>query len=261
MATSAGIAAKELGDTRYYVAFAKLNDGTYAYSGVYDYSPKKYSMNMLGKSSTSEKQKALCVAMLNYGAAAQTYFNYRSDDLMNADLTAAQRAMVVEYSSDLLKGAIAADSSKVGSLTATSSGFSKKSATVSFEGAFAINYYFTPNQTVSGDITFYYWTAEDYAATTKLTTSNATGSMKMVKGDDGRYWAQVSGIAAKEIDKTFYVYAAYNGGWLSTYRTGIVAYSLSKYCINNASSSDAGMAELAKATAVYGYHAETYFAN
>jgi hypothetical protein len=218
-------------------------------------------MNMLGKSSTSEKQKALCVAMLNYGAAAQTYFNYRSDDLMNADLTAAQRAMVVEYSSDLLKGAIAADSSKVGSLTATSSGFSKKSATVSFEGAFAINYYFTPNQTVSGDITFYYWTAEDYAATTTLTTSNATGSMKMVKGDDGRYWAQVSGIAAKEMDKTVYVCAVYKSGWFSTYRTGIVAYSLSKYCINNASSSDAGMAELAKATAVYGYYAETYFAN
>ena len=260
MATTTGIAAKELGDTRYYVAFAKLTDGTYAYSTVYDYSPKKYSMNMLGKSSTSEKQKALCVAMLNYGAAAQNYFNYRTDDLMNADLTDVQRAMVVEYSADLFQGAIAADTSKVGSLTATSTGFSKKSATVSFEGAFAINYYFTPDQTVSGDITFYYWTAEDYAAASTLTASNATGSTTMVAGSDGRYWAQVSGIAAKQIDETFYVCAVYSSG-SSTYRTGIVAYSLSKYCMNNASGSDAAMAELAKATAVYGYHAETYFAN
>ena len=41
-----GIAAKEMGDTRYYVAYAKLNDGTYIYSGAYDYSPKKYAMNI-----------------------------------------------------------------------------------------------------------------------------------------------------------------------------------------------------------------------
>jgi hypothetical protein len=72
---------------------------------------------------------------------------------------------------------------------------------------------------------------------------------------------KVSGIAAKQIDQTFYVCAVYKSGWFSTYRTGIVPYSLSKYCMNNATSSDAGMAELAKATAVYGYHAETYFAN
>jgi hypothetical protein len=31
--------------------------------------------------------------------------------------------------------------------------------------------------------------------------------------------------------------------------------------MNNATSTDAAMADLAKATAVYGYYAETYFAN
>jgi hypothetical protein len=31
--------------------------------------------------------------MLNYGAAAQNYFGYRTDDLMNADLTQAQKAL------------------------------------------------------------------------------------------------------------------------------------------------------------------------
>jgi hypothetical protein len=87
MNTTKGIAAKEMGDTRYYVAYAKLQDGGCIYSAAYDYSPKKYSMNMLGKSSTSDKQKALCVAMLNYGAAAQEYFNYNTEDLANNRLT------------------------------------------------------------------------------------------------------------------------------------------------------------------------------
>jgi hypothetical protein len=216
---------------------------------------------MLSKSSTSANQKALCVAMLNYGAAAQVYFGYKTNDLMNASLTAAQKALVRTYSSDMLVGAVAADSSKTGNFTKTSTGFSARSASVSFEGAFAINYYFTPNQTVSGDITFYYWSAEDYAAANTLTTSNATGKMTMVKSADGSYWAQVSGIAAKQIDETFYVCAVYKSGWFSTYRTGVIAYSLSKYCMNNANSSDAAMADLAKATAVYGYYAEAYFAN
>jgi hypothetical protein len=77
---------------------------------------------------------------------------------------------------------------------------------------------------------------------------------------DGRYWAQISGISAKQIDQTFYVCAVYKYSWY-TYRTGIISYSLSKYCMNNATSTDAAMADLAKATAVYGYYAETYFAN
>jgi hypothetical protein len=62
--TTTGIAAKKMGDTRYYVAYAKLTDGSYTYSNVYNYSPKKYAMNMLGRDSTSEAQKALCYEMI-----------------------------------------------------------------------------------------------------------------------------------------------------------------------------------------------------
>jgi hypothetical protein len=256
--TTTGIAAKEMGDTRYYVGFAKLSDGTFAYSTVYDYSPKKYSTNMLGKSSTSAKQKALCVAMLNYGAAAQSYFGYNTDSLMNAELTAAQKALVIPYDKTLFTGAVAAASSKTTNFAATSTGFSKKSVTVSFEGAFCVNYYFTPNATVYGDMTLYYWTPEDYAKTTKLTTSNASGSMTMVAGSDGRYWGQVSGIAAKSLDDTYYVVGVYKNAAGKTYRTGVIPYSLSKYCIGKAVDGNV-MQELAAATAMYGYYAEQFF--
>ena len=254
-----GIAAKYMGDTRYYVAYAKLSDGSYLYSPVYNYSPKKYAMNTLARESASESMKALCVAMLNYGSAAQEYFNYNSDALMNADLTDTQKSMVQSYSADLFTGAVPCDSNKIGNFVRTSTGFSGRSATVSFEGAFAINYYFTPDQSVDDAVVFYYWTPTDYAAADKLTTGNATGKLVMQQNSDGSYWGQITGIAAKELDETFYVAGAYTSN-TQPKCTGIIAYSLSKYCMNNAKDGNA-MQELASATAMYGYYAERYFSN
>ena len=254
--TTTGIPAKMMGDSRYYAAYAKLSNGSYVYSALHEYSPKKYAMNMLGKSTTSDKQKALCVAMLNYGAAAQSYFGYNTDNLMNAELTDAQRALVIDYDASLFTGAVAASAGKIGQFAATSTGFQKKSATVSFEGAFSINYYFTPDVAVSGDMTLYYWFPEDYATAATLTVQNASGSMTMVPGSDGRYWGQVSGIPAKMLDETYYVAAVYTDAEGNTCCTGVIAYSLSKYCMNNASGA---MGELAQNTAMYGYYAKLFF--
>jgi hypothetical protein len=244
-----------MGDIRYYAGYAKLPDGSYIYTALYEYSPKQYAMNMLGKASTSDAQKALCVAMLNYGTEAQNYFNYNTDALMNGDLTAEQRALVTAYSAGLFKGAVSADEAKTGSFAKTD-GFSRKTASVSFEGAFAINYYFTPSAEISGDMTFYYWTPEAYASAETLTADNASGTMTMILAENGSYWADVSGIAAKKLDETYYVAGVYIDTDGNVHCTGVVPYSLSKYCIGNASGN---MGELAQAAAMYGYYAKCYF--
>lgn len=253
-----GVAAKEMGDTRFYCVYAKLTDGTYAYSEVYQYSPKKYAMSRLEKS-TDNSMKALCVAMLNYGTAAQHYFGYKTDDLMNAALTQAQKELVASYSAGLFTGPVAAEAGKTTRFSKTDPGFSKRTATVSFDGALAINYYLVPDAQVDGDIIFYCWSAEDYAAAQTLTASNATNIITMVKSGDGSYWAQVNGIAAKMIDETYYVAAVYDSTD-QTLCSGVIAYSLSKYCMNHAKDGDS-MQELASATAMYGYYAKAYFAN
>lgn len=72
MVQSQGIPAKNLGDTLYFKIYAKLSDGSYIYSGLYNYSAKTYAQERLANSS-NEELKALCVALLNYGAAAQQY--------------------------------------------------------------------------------------------------------------------------------------------------------------------------------------------
>ena len=43
-----------------------------------------------------------------------------------------------------------------------------------------------------------------------------------------------------------------------TYSTGVIAYSLAKYCANRANVAGE-FQSFAAATAVYGYHAKTYF--
>ena len=254
--TTDGIAAKQMGDARYYAAYAELSDGSVVYSPAYEYSPKKYALSRLANSN-DPKMKALCVAMLNYGAAAQCYFGYRTDDLMNGSLTKDQQTLAVAYDPGLFAGVIPAEPSKVGIFAKTDVGFSSRSATVSFDGAFAINYYMKPDVPIDGEISFYYWSAADYATAPVLTADNATGKQVMSDNGDGTYYARVTGIAAKQMDDTYYVAAVYSSGD-STYCSGVIAYSLSRYCMNNAKDGNA-MKALAEATAIYGYHAMRYF--
>jgi hypothetical protein len=247
-----GIPAKEMGDERWYVAYIKQADGRYVYSDATTYCPADYAYNKLADESADPELKALCVALLNYGAAAQQFFGYRTDALMNAYLTEEEKALVTSFSFDLLNGAVA--SGKDTTFVKTE-GFRAKSASVSFEGALAINYYFTPTADVD-DITFYYWTAEDYANADVLTAENATGSMLMQQSGSS-YWAQVDDIAAKEIDDTIYVAATYEKDGV-TCCTGVIAYSISTYCRNQANGT---MALLPTATAAYCYYARQYFGN
>jgi hypothetical protein len=113
MVKTAGIPAKKLGDDLFMAVYARLSDGSYVYSRVITYSPRKYALSRLEKS-TDENLKALCVAMLNYGAAAQEYFAYRTDDLTNSTLTPEQQALVAPYSADLFEAGAAVDGAKVG---------------------------------------------------------------------------------------------------------------------------------------------------
>ena len=253
IATTDGIAAKQMGDERYYCAYARLSDGTGAYSGVYSYSPEKYAMSRI-QNSADQKLKALCVAMLNYGAAAQAYFGYRTEDLMNAGLTDEQKALVKPYDASCFQGAVKAEPAKTG-VFGNASGFGDRSASVSFEGAFAMNFYVKPTAPMDSNLYFYYWTPEAHAGAEVLTAANASGKLVMVE-DNGVYHASVEGIAPKDLDKTYYVAGIYLSD-AQVCSTGVIAYSLSRYCMSNANGS---MGALAQATAMYGYYADAYFA-
>ena len=73
----------------------------------------------------------------------------------------------------------------------------------------------------------------------------------------GEYRADITGIAAKELSEAIYVAAVYRNG-STTYTSGVLGYSIGTYCSSQASKGG-DIADLAKATAVYGYHAKAYF--
>jgi len=83
-----GVAAKEMTDE---LTVTVYNSSGVAVSNEWVDSVRDYTMRMLSKQTDAEKL-ALYVDMLNYGAAAQTYFDdYNSDDLANSQLTDTQK--------------------------------------------------------------------------------------------------------------------------------------------------------------------------
>lgn len=217
-----GIPAKNLGDKMYFKSYAKLSDGSYAYSNMVCYNAVGYAKDILANSKSSA-MKSLVTAMLNYGAAAQQYFGYKTDALMNACLTDEQKLHVEAYRPDMVEALVAADRSKTVNFTAVSESYAMFAPSVSFEGAFAVNYYLTPGRNVDGDLKFYYWNLEDYLAADILSTDNATGYKVMTSANtNGTYVASVEDIAAKQIDQTVFVTCVYESGGV-TYCTGVVA--------------------------------------
>ena len=253
--SSQGIHAKYLGDTVYLAIYAQLTDGTYAYSKLAPYSPITYATNQL-KNSTDAKLKQLVAAMLNYGAEAQLYFGHNTSALANSSLTAAQKALPVTYSASMISAVSAPSLTKQGAF-ANNSGYASRKPAISFEGAFCINYFFTPKHTPEGEVTLYYWNEADYRDASVLTVDNASGSLKMSGSETGEYRGDITGIPAKSLSEAVYVAAVYkNGG--TTWTSGVLGYSIGVYCANQAASGG-DIAALAKATAVYGYHAKAYF--
>ena len=98
-----GIAAKEMGDSiRVQV---KTADGT-PVGDIYTNSVSNYAVTQLRKT-TDAKTRALYVDMLNYGAAAQSYFGYDAENLVTAELTETEKGygtQEVKLENNLVKG-------------------------------------------------------------------------------------------------------------------------------------------------------------
>ena len=190
--------------------------------------------------------------MLNYGAEAQKFFGYNTDDLMNKDLTAEQQALVSGINAGSLNAVGKVDASKVG-MFASTGGFAKKYPAISFKGAFEINYFMAPSNAVDNDMRLYIWNEDTYNNVTELTVNNADKVVNMTL-ENGLYTASSDQIAAKDLDETVYVAAVYESNG-QIYCSGVLPYSIAAYCQKPA----ADVASLANAAAVYGCAAKEFF--
>ncbi|MBQ9967194.1 MAG: Ig-like domain-containing protein, partial [Oscillospiraceae bacterium] len=86
---SQSVAAKEMADA---IEVVVVDADGKEVSEVYTASVRDYAMKALTAATSTAKVKTMVVDMLNYGAAAQTYFKYNEADLANKLLTNAQKA-------------------------------------------------------------------------------------------------------------------------------------------------------------------------
>jgi DNA-directed RNA polymerase subunit RPC12/RpoP len=247
-----GIAAKNMGETIWFAVYAKTSDGNYIYTKLVNYSPMAFAYNQLKQG--TEANKKLSVALLNYGAAAQIYFNYKTDSLMNSQLTDEHLALLDSYRSDMMTPSVVADAAKAANFV-RNGGHTSCFPVIVLEGAFAISYNYIPKYSPVGDITMYVWDQDTFASVDVLTKENATAAICMNPG--AVYTAEVGGIAAKDLDQAVYVSFVYNDG-ITEYCSGVLNYSIGDYCTSKVNAADA-TAEMAAAIAVYCYYAKQMF--
>lgn len=141
-------------------------------TGVKTYYIKDYANTILNGSYT-EETKSMVKAMLHYGAAAQTYFGYKADTLVNAGV-------------DGMTAAVPAVS-KAPSYTGSVEGVTYTGATLVLRDKIAVRYYFD----VDGELSQYTFTKDGVAYTPEK------------KGDS--YYIEVADINPQDLDNSYTV--------------------------------------------------------
>ena len=228
--TYTGINPQCMGDSITATLYATKN-GTEETVSVENYSVRQYCVNKLADETISASLRTLLSDMLAYGAAAQTYMDYKTDALVNA-------------------GEI---NNPTYSTFAALSGLS-----ASFDGTAAADIYWAGaglTLTNSVAMTFRFYAASVDGLTVKVTVNGTTQEFTQFTAvAEGVYEIAVTGISADEFGDT--VSASFYSGETQVGNT--VSYSVSTYVQAKQADSNANLAALVKALYNYGASAKAF---
>jgi hypothetical protein len=263
-----GINAKEYGDMIYMRPFVEIKEGEYITGSAAWYSVKTYCDDKLSKN-TDKKLQEVCASILEYGAAAQQYFDYKEDALVNEGLDVS--AYNLEFSEEMLD-ALKPAGPKTASLSGTKEKVGSAKATLSLEGSIVLEVVYPSVEIAAEDILkaeVLVWTEEAYNSTEDFSYAGQTYTFKVpmklgeLAGSEG-YTASLKlegtyeGIPAKSTGDTLY-FAAYVETTEGIYRSGMSVYSPDYFVKQMLGSSNAELVRVAKALAVYGEKARAIF--
>lgn len=240
----AGIAAKEMGSEVCMIVKAEKNGETYV-SEEDVYGVSTYAYSRLEKS-TDTVFKTLLVDMLNYGAAAQNYFGYRTDVPVNAALTAEQKALGTQ------KDPVLSSVENTVTTPGATAVFHGKS--VVFNANTELKYYmqFAENQNLDDVKLVLTYTAIDGRKYEETIPASTFG----YDNDEKAYTAKLVSIAAKDIGCTISA-KIYDGNLLIS---DIIDYSIETYAYNRLQKSDDEVFKvLLRELMKYGFSAKAYF--
>lgn len=220
------VAAKEMADT----ITAQIFRGDKAISDAFECSVQEYAGAMIADGTYDANAVALAKAMLNYGAYAQTYFNYNVKNLANSNLNAGDQA-VSSVNATTLENYAKTDtqSNSIGTLAGSS---------LVLESETTLKFYFTLDKDIN-DLTFKVGDEEVEAAT----ATNET-----------YYYVAVENIAAHNLNAEHTVVVT-NGE-----ETLKATYNVMTYCYNVLSRErDEKLQNLVRALYLYNAAADVYW--
>jgi hypothetical protein len=249
MATTEGIPAKEYGDAIYFRSYIMV-DGVYQYGELQEYSVKQYCEGRFEKSSNNKLKNTL-VALLNYGAAAQVYLDYDTNNLVNADLSKylangwiTQDMIDLNWNESYLTALKTPTAEMIANFTQTES-FGDTSKSLFLKGAISTNYYTTIKADVSvfnnaQSQKMYFWTEARYnelqAAGIALSAENASYSVDAVIEYSEKYGYEYAAtsdpIAAKNWGDTLYAALLVKDSTGAEHCSGVITYSPAQYAAN-----------------------------
>ncbi len=242
------VAAKEMSDEFTITLYAEktMNDTVVTEFGADKvYSIREYAMNMLANEASSDEFKTLLVDVLVYGAQAQKYFGYNTDDLATALLTAEQLAYATAETPDLGSDFSYTNKDDMNTVFI--------GASLVFENTLGMNIIIDVSK-YEGDISdLTLVIAYTDIVTGEVVTIDAVGSELVA--NNAYYTYKLDGLSVRELRTviTAIVYDAY-GAPVS----GTLEYSMSTYIYNKVGS-ESPIVDLAIATIKYADSAFNYF--
>ncbi len=239
-----GVSAKQMNDTLTAHIYMTKDGETYV-SRTNEYSVATYAYNMLINNGASDSLKTVCVNLLRYGGEAQKYFGYRTDALVDEELTQEQKLHLLDTESLELVNRRAL----LNDLEAPTVSF--KSASLVLTNKVVVRYVLNL-ASYDGDmeelsVRLSYVNDDGETVYTELTTFEA------IDETSGRYAVECDTLAAKQM-RTLVTAAVYHG---DTQISRSVQYSIESYAAN----AQGETAELCKAMMAYGDAANAFFAN
>ena len=241
---SEGIEARYMDQSRFAVAYVKMVDGTYIFgtndgeAQTIEYSPLIYCQK---KKDTPGIVGTLCSALMQYGAAAQV-----------AQLGESERPAVlmndgfadVPYDESVLGETVLVTN------TTVTNGMQLKSASLVLLGAISYNVKYTVDESIA-----------DKQLYAEYTLLGETKSVELTDGhDDGRLWATINGVLAKDMGSALTVKPYYldeNGEKVYGGELVYSGYEYIRRAPTNKNLTDADKA-LAKALAMFIHYADEY---
>ena len=267
------IFAKNLGDMVYMRPYVEVSEGVYVYGPAKGYSPHRYCLDMVGNENERLDTRRLCAALLEYGAAAQLYFDHNEDSLVNEGLNLQEQYNLV-YDKSYLNGLNVTDHARglVKTLDGVKKGVSYKKATLNLQGAIRMSVGYNIdasiidwNQVEKAEVLF--WTEDriagidslayelhNYTYSHELRPKNAEDTVEL-----GDYRSISDHIQAKDLGKTMFYCCRIVMEDGTVYRSGLNAYSPEAFLGDHLKTATGEIGDLCQKIAVYGEMARQRF--